>query len=75
MKGHPDLNPCPFCGSEEVELEIETEWRTTRYRPRCWGCTAQLESCLSAEAAKQAWNRREIPSLGAAQHEGGEHGS
>jgi Lar family restriction alleviation protein len=61
MKGHPDLNPCPFCGSEEVELEIDTQWRTQRYRPRCWGCTAQMESCMSAEAAKQAWNRRDIP--------------
>ena len=49
------LKPCPFCGSTEIYLSLNTKLVVCK---KC-GCFGPLEGISDAEEAIAAWNRRE----------------
>lgn len=52
------INPCPFCGSDDVDTM--PEMRTIQARPGfyifCWNCKAQGPRSGNLAAAIMAWN-------------------
>lgn len=51
-----DLNPCPFCGSENIGVyksEVSDVWYAA-----CNGCGCSIESCTDRELAINRWNSR-----------------
>ena len=62
-----ELKPCPFCGNEKVQAEVEEDDRRYYSKVRClnWECEADLnaqgrfaEPHHAYEAAAKAWNKR-----------------
>jgi Lar family restriction alleviation protein len=49
----PEILPCPFCGSDDVEV-IDANG----YAVRCGTCYGRGGSALIAEEAIASWNRR-----------------
>lgn len=50
------LEPCPFCGSDDVTCDrLEGV-----YYVECWDCSAKIESYNGAEDAIEGWNARAI---------------
>lgn len=61
------LLACPFCGSDEIEVQ---EAPRNIYWANCMGCGAQTHDAKSDEQAIAAWNRRApSPELSAALEE------
>jgi len=62
------LNPCPFCGDEDIRLaRSERVVRSitsrvisisTRYKYFCAGCSCETGFRVTEEAARAAWDRR-----------------
>lgn len=50
------LEPCPFCGSDDVICGMFEDV----YFVECWDCCAKVESCNWLEAAVARWNARVI---------------
>ena len=46
------IDPCPFCGSNKVHVDV-----TTVHRVRCNDCMAQGPVDLLREGAVQKWNQ------------------
>jgi len=57
----PILLPCPFCGSENVELDHLTE--PDDYYVRCEDCEVQQIANYLPERAVQRWNTRTEPKV------------
>lgn len=51
-----ELNPCPFCGSEDVTCDRLEDV----YYVECWDCSAKIESYNGMEDAVAGWNVRVI---------------
>lgn len=51
-----ELNPCPFCGSEDVTCDRLEDV----YYVECWDCGAKIESYNGMEDAVAGWNARAI---------------
>ena len=51
-----ELNPCPFCGSEDVTCNRLEDV----YYVECWDCGAKIESYNGMEDAVAGWNARAI---------------
>lgn len=51
-----ELNPCPFCGSEDVTCDRLEDV----YYVECWDCGAKVESYNGLEDAVAGWNARAI---------------
>ena len=49
-----EFKPCPFCGSEDVEICQIHEL----YAVFCYSCHAKSCECSTVEKAVEAWNRR-----------------
>ena len=50
------LEPCPFCGSDDVTCDrLEGV-----YYVECWDCSAKIESYNGLEDAVAGWNTRAI---------------
>ncbi len=49
------LKPCPFCGGENIKLELEDEYDV--WRVMCWRCNATIQ-IEGKEKAIKKWNRR-----------------
>ena len=49
-----ELKPCPFCGSEQVEIA----YLLTRPYSICKKCHGQIPCYNTYPDAKKAWNRR-----------------
>ncbi|MEE0145942.1 MAG: Lar family restriction alleviation protein [Senegalimassilia anaerobia] len=56
MREEIKLEPCPFCGSEDVTCERFEDV----YYVECLSCGAKVESYNGAEAAVACWNARAI---------------
>ena len=52
-----ELKPCPFCGSENVKIDVDSGI----YWCRCIDCKACSSSDFSKEKAVEKWNRRPEP--------------
>jgi len=54
------LKPCPFCGSDNVQVVIGgDEFNNAEFRVTCWGCySAGPESFVSLSEAVEKWNGR-----------------
>lgn len=54
------LKPCPFCGSEDPDLQVTTSCNTRWHFVECWwpGCGAVGPSLYYQDDAIAAWNRR-----------------
>lgn len=54
-----ELKPCPFCGGEAIDCEIETgNWRIGCNNARCRGDWFASKFYPSKAAAIEAWNNR-----------------
>jgi len=58
-----DLKPCPFCGSQELEMVHETgkdryEELVQIHWVHCKGCTASGPMARFSLEAVEEWNRR-----------------
>ena len=49
------LKPCPFCGSEELDIDFNA---ADKYFVYCIGCGASGRDERTIEKAKEVWNRR-----------------
>jgi len=49
------LKPCPFCGSEELEMQLDI---IDKYAVVCLGCGACGRDEATKEKAAASWNRR-----------------
>ena len=49
----PELKPCPFCGSKDVDNELRLDRRV-----HCYGCRADGPEVPYAAAAAPTWNTR-----------------
>jgi Lar family restriction alleviation protein len=49
----PKLKPCPFCGSDDVELDLDYRWRIV-----CRDCDSKGSGYEENKKAVAAWNRR-----------------
>lgn len=54
-----DLKPCPFCGSNIVELNSFLPWALF-YWIECGRCGASGGRCQTVDKAVDAWNRRTV---------------
>ena len=58
------LKPCPFCGSEWVQVrwigfkDAPPSGYESGYRGECTDCCAMTRAFLRQEDAENAWNRR-----------------
>lgn len=52
------LKPCPFCGSNEIQLYICPSEVKTEYVVYCLGCGASSMYADKEKDAVFAWNRR-----------------
>jgi Lar family restriction alleviation protein len=50
-----DLKPCPFCGSTELDIDIND---ADNYFVYCLNCGASGRDERKLEKAKEVWNRR-----------------
>lgn len=57
MREEIKLEPCPFCGSDDVVFGAGLE---DEYYVECWDCSAKVESCNGLEDALAGWNARSI---------------
>lgn len=57
MREEIKLEPCPFCGSDDVVFGAGLE---DEYYVECWDCSAKVESCNGLEDAIAGWNARAI---------------
>lgn len=57
MCGEIKLEPCPFCGSDDVVFGAGLE---DEYYVECWDCGAKIESYNGMEDAVAGWNARAI---------------
>lgn len=56
LRTEEKLAPCPFCGSEEIELYV---WAMTDcWNVRCEGCGATTLKREGKDTAIKSWNRR-----------------
>ena len=55
-----DLKPCPFCGSESVDvIEHKSHMLASTFGVICLQCEAQTKQFFTAKrTAIRAWNRR-----------------
>lgn len=54
-----ELKPCPFCGGEAIDCEIETgNWRIGCNNARCRGDWFASKFYPTKSAAIEAWNTR-----------------
>ncbi len=51
------LKPCPFCGSDEVEITSEIIY-TERFLIQCQNCCSQGPEERKKEIAIEKWNER-----------------
>lgn len=56
MECNEELEPCPFCGSDEVN--ITEDCTGDGYYVHCERCDAKSSMCYRKENAVNAWNRR-----------------
>lgn len=58
--GDFQLEPCPFCGSEEVVYAEYPRGDETRWKVVCCGCMASIDPgwCRSKTALHTKWNTR-----------------
>jgi len=61
----PELKPCPFCGSDNIVVEKETEWCSgDSWAIGCDGNNCMMEVFAhhfeSEKLAIEIWNTREI---------------
>ena len=56
MREEIKLEPCPFCGSDDVICDMFEDV----YFVECWDCCAKVESCNGLEDAVAGWNARAI---------------
>lgn len=54
-----ELNPCPFCGEDDMEIRVDDEGLPYIY---CYGCDSVYYNDNSNDAKDlvKRWNRREI---------------
>lgn len=52
------LKPCPFCGSNEVQLYVCLNEIKTAYVVQCIDCGASSAYMYSRKDAIEMWNRR-----------------
>ena len=54
------LEPCPFCGSEEVVYAEYTHGEETRWKVVCCGCMASIDPgfCRNKTGLRTRWNTR-----------------
>lgn len=52
------LKPCPFCGSDEVEVEHNAHGEFWCYCPACYSRTGTYDQENGYTLAIEAWNRR-----------------
>ena len=54
-----NVEPCPFCGSENVKLDSGRDKRNyTIYFGKCLDCGSMGHDSRSSDEATEAWNRR-----------------
>ena len=46
--------PCPFCGSDELDVYEDSGW----WVAQCWNCSARVDPSLKKEAVIERWNTR-----------------
>ncbi|MEG0280609.1 MAG: Lar family restriction alleviation protein [Morganella sp. (in: enterobacteria)] len=51
------LKPCPFCGSDDVEILIPYQKKDDSVLIYCFGCDLRIKKSSTPEAIT-AWNRR-----------------
>ena len=52
-----ELKPCPFCGSDNVEIHIPY-MISDMYMVQCYDCNCNTAIFETPEKAAEAWNRR-----------------
>jgi len=56
----PELQPCPFCGSDDLHIVDECNRNDVPfYNVMCFSCDSAGAAFNDADRAKTAWNRRE----------------
>lgn len=58
MTETPELKPCPFCGSEDVHADKNTE---ETFLMQCESCFSEGPEADSVPNALEKWNRRVSP--------------
>ena len=53
-----ELKPCPFCGSNEVELFVDVQADMNFYREKCMDCGCTIYNKPDADSAELQWNSR-----------------
>lgn len=54
-----DLLPCPFCGSNDIEIKKVGDWACTAMATACNSCDMEGPPSSEIEEAKRLWNKRE----------------
>lgn len=55
------LNPCPFCGKRDLEVQHLGSAERRFFVVACEGCEAEGPIARSAIKASEAWNTRAAP--------------
>ena len=53
-----ELKPCPFCGSDRIEIDDLGYQETPCWFVACNNCGAEISGFLYLSRAIEAWNRR-----------------
>lgn len=53
-----ELKPCPFCGSDEVDLGVGEKYDGEDYYITCYECGMTTDTYAKPEFIVERWNRR-----------------